>query len=202
VLLCVNHALSACLLPCSLTLLAAVVSTAAGAEWVDGKAGKQQLVPLLLELDLLQLLASTLRAWLARGQAGHQGSEGSSSRGSASPGGWGGSERTAAADNAPAPSTAVAAAVPAVAGNAAAAEQAGEAAGSVAEVAAEVSQAAALEALVLLEAVAADPAGQDALSTSGEGQASWNCCRPVHQCITWSRCHQLLLVVAAVPHSL
>ena len=178
-------------LPCSLNLLAVMVA--------DSGGGCLALVSQLLSLDVLPLLASVMNAWLARLRADQQqfgsdgGSGGASARPSASPDSWrtagpaqqkqqqpqqeqpGAAAGAAASEQTPAAvgsaseaclPAAAAASPPLAAGDSTAAAAAS------AVVAAEPTEGAVLEALALLEQLAGDAAGEQALSASGEGSVA------------------------------
>lgn len=165
----VENTLSSALLERALNLLSCLVEAAIAAE-TSGDASKARLVPLLVSLGLLPLLASALHGWLVKMHAERQEFEGGGGPGSVA---GGAAAATAAADQQQAGAAgggvgtserdAAALEKEAVAGGAAALERDAEAGGAVA---AEVSEAAVLETLRLLEALAADGAGEAALSAS------------------------------------
>lgn len=156
------------LLSCRLCLLTQVVE---GAATVAAGRSQQPVVQQLLSLDLLPLLASVLTGWLARTHGERQVAaweeqprrSSSSSSGSAAAqeqctsAAHSAPDATAEASEAPAPATA------APLGPAAKAHAQPPAA----VVAAEVSDSAVQEAQALLEALMADPAGEQALNVAG-----------------------------------
>lgn len=146
---------------CRLNLLGVLVTAAAAAAG-DAQA---QLVPQLLALDLLPLLASVLHGWVVRLRAEQQLFAGGS-------GGAAADEAATAAQQAEA-APAEAAAAAAGDDDPPAASIVPPAPGSPAQwdekavAAAEVTEEAALEALGLLEVLAADAAGEPALNAAG-----------------------------------
>ncbi|PSC67077.1 saal1 isoform X1 isoform A [Micractinium conductrix] len=159
----VENTLSSALLERALNLLAAVV-TAASAAQARGEADRGALVPLLLSLRPLPLVASVLHGWIVELQAERRqfGDEqgalaGGGGGGGDDGGGGGGGEGEGGSAGAPD-------AGPVPMGASAALEGDAAAGGAVA---AAVTEPAAMEALGLLEAFAADPGGEAALNASG-----------------------------------
>ncbi len=164
---------------------------AAGAAKASGDGSRARLVPLLTSLGLLPLLASVLHGWVVRLQAERRHFGGADSAGG-SPAAQleqagpqaaqqqpkGGQQQAqqqgAAAARDPAPHNAGGTGPRAVDGAAAAElEYDAESGGAVA---AEISEPAAMEALALLEALAADVAGEAALNASGEAPPGGGAC--------------------------
>ncbi|KAL4437018.1 hypothetical protein ABPG75_004157 [Micractinium tetrahymenae] len=178
----VENTLITALLERALNLLTCLVAAACAAK-ASGDGSKARLVPLLTCLGLLPLLASVLHGWVVRLQAERRHFGGADSAGGSpaaqqeraqaqAPASLGeegrgqqqGQQRAGAGAGDPAPNDASGAAFKAVdAAAAAELEQDAEAGGAVA---AEISEAAAMEALGLLEALAADVAGEAALNAS------------------------------------